>query len=244
MKTNWLPTLLLPALLLTSACSHEGDAFGPRVRGVGPTQSEQRTVGSFSRLELKIDADVYLTQGPQREVRVEAQRNILDVLETEINGDQLQIEYDRARVVGHDPVKVYITVPSLSEVAVSGSGSVRSASPLAAASLRVHVSGSGDADLDVAGVDGLRSSVSGSGEIKLRGTAASNTLSISGSGKLSAYELSTQDTYASISGSGKAYVKASRALSADISGSGSVYYRGTPTVTTRISGSGKVLTGN
>ncbi|GAB2949228.1 head GIN domain-containing protein [Hymenobacter coalescens] len=244
MKTNWLPALLFPALLLTAGCSHEGDSFGPRVRGTGPTQTEKRAVANFNRVELKIDAEVILTQGPQREVHIEAQRNILDVLETELSGDELQIEYGHARVVGHDPIKVYITTPSLSEVEVSGSGKMRTATPWSAASFRVAVSGSGEADINVTAVDGLRTNVSGSGEVKLGGTAASNTINISGSGKVSAYDLSTQDTYASISGSGKAYVRAARTLSAEISGSGTVYYRGTPTVTTRISGSGKVLTGN
>ncbi|RTQ53474.1 DUF2807 domain-containing protein [Hymenobacter gummosus] len=244
MKTNWLPTLLFPALLLTTACSHEGDAFGPRVRGTGPTQTETRTVSNFSRVELKIDAEVILTQGPQREVRIEAQRNILDVLETETSGDELEIEYGHVRVTGHDPIKVYITVPALSEVEVSGSGKLRTAGPWSASSFRVGVSGSGEADMELQGVDGLRTSISGSGEVKLRGAATSNNINISGSGKASAYDLSTQDTYVSISGSGKSYVRAARTLSAEISGSGSVYYRGTPSVTTRISGSGKVLTGN
>ena len=244
MKTAFLPALLPAAVLLFTACSHEGDSFGPRVRGVGPTETETRTVSSFSRVELKIDAEVILTQGPQREVRVEAQRNILDVLETELSGDELQIEYGHARVVGHDPVKVYITAPTLSEVEVSGSGKLRTAGAWAASSFKVGVSGSGDADVELTGVDGLRTAVSGSGEVKLRGTANTNNITISGSGKVSAYDLSTLDTYASISGSGKTYVRASRTLSAEISGSGTVYYRGTPTVTTRISGSGKVLTGN
>lgn len=244
MKTTFLPALLPAALLLFTACSHEGDSFGPRVRGVGPTETETRTVSSFSRVELKIDAEVILTQGPQREVRVEAQRNILDVLETELSGDELQIEYGHARVVGHDPVKVYITAPSLSEVEVSGSGKLRTAGAWSASSFKVGVSGSGDADVELSGVDGLRTSVSGSGEVKLRGAANTNNINISGSGKVSAYDLSTLDTYVSISGSGKTYVRASRTLSAEISGSGTVYYRGTPTVTSRISGSGKVLTGN
>ncbi|OON70554.1 head GIN domain-containing protein [Hymenobacter sp. CRA2] len=243
-NAHWLPTLLFPALLLTAGCSHEGDAFGPRVRGVGPTETETRTVSNFSRVELKIDAEVILTQGSRQEVRVEGQRNILDVLETELNGDELQIEYGHARVVGHDPVKVYITVPSLSEVEVSGSGALRSASPWTAGSFRVQVSGSGEAEMNLAQVDGLRTSVSGSGEVKLRGNAATNNINISGSGKVSAYDLSTQDTYASISGSGKAYVRAARTLSAEISGSGTIYYRGNPTVSSRISGSGKVLSSN
>ncbi|AYA38326.1 DUF2807 domain-containing protein [Hymenobacter oligotrophus] len=244
MKTNWLIAPLFSVLLLSAGCSHEGEAFGPRVRGTGPTVTETRSFNSFSRVELKIDAEVILTQGSRQEVRLEGQRNILDVLETEINGDELQIEYGHVQVRSHEPIKVYITVPSLSEVQVSGSGKVRSTSPWSANSFQVEVSGSGEATLDLDQVQSLRTRISGSGEARLSGEAASHTVNISGSGQVSAYELATQDAYASISGSGKAYVQAARTLNAEISGSGTIYYRGNPTVTTRISGSGKVLSGN
>ncbi|KAA9331588.1 DUF2807 domain-containing protein [Hymenobacter busanensis] len=238
MKTNWL-FLLLFSVLLFSACSD--DHWGPRIRGAGPTESQTRTLPAISRVELKINADVIITQGPQQEVRIEAQRNILDVLETEMSGDQLQIEFGRYDVRGHDPIKIYITTPKLTEVEVSGSGKIHSGSAWSAPSFAARVSGSGEADLNFAQVESLRTSISGSGELRLNGTAQVNTVNISGSGKVYAYDLSTQDTYINISGSGKGYVRASRTLDADISGSGTVHYRGTPSVNSRISGSGKVL---
>ncbi|OUJ76060.1 head GIN domain-containing protein [Hymenobacter crusticola] len=233
-----LLSMLLPMLFL-SAC--DNDLVSPSVRGVGPTESETRTLNSFSKVELKINAEVVLTQGPTQEVRIEAQRNILDVLETELSGDKLEIEYGHYNVRSHDPVKVYITVPSLSEVEVAGSGKIRSAGPWTASSFRTHVSGSGEIIMSFAKVDGLRTNVSGSGEVRLSGVAQSHNTTISGSGKIYAYELASQDTYASISGSGKTYVAAARTLEVDLSGSGSVYYRGNPKVSSRISGSGKVL---
>lgn len=240
MKTVLL--LLLFPLLILSAC--DNDHWAPNVRGTGPTESEVRTVRDFSRVELKIDAQVILTQGAQREIRVEAQRNILDILETEISGDQLQIEYGRYDVRSHDPIKVYITVPMLSEVEVSGSGKISSTTPWTANSFRAHVSGSGEITMNFAKVDGLRTNVSGSGEMRLNGAAQNHSATISGSGKIYAYELETQDTYTSISGSGKSYVAAARTLDVDLTGSGSVYYRGNPKVSSRISGSGKVVPEN
>lgn len=236
--------LALPAAMLTTACDSEGDITGPSVRGTGPTQTETRTLNNFNRLELKIDADVIITQGSPQEVRVEAQRNILDILETELSGDKLEIEYGRYRVRDHDPIRIYVTVPTLTEVEVSGSGKVSSTSPWTGASFRVGVSGSGEANLAFAQVEALRSNVTGSGELKLSGAAPSHNVNISGSGRVSAYDLATQDSYVAISGSGRSYVRAARTLNADIAGSGSVYYRGSPTVSSRITGSGKVLADN
>jgi hypothetical protein len=236
--------LASPTLLLTTACNREGELPGPSVRGTGPTQTETRALDNFTRLELKIDAEVIVTQGSPQQVRLEAQRNILDILETETSGDKLEIEYGRYRVRGHDPVRIYVTVPALTEVEVAGSGKVSSAAPWSAASFRVDVSGSGEATLAFAQIDALRTSVSGSGEAKLSGTASSHNVNVSGSGRVSAYDLATQDSYVAITGSGRSYVRAARTLNADITGSGSVYYRGNPTVSSRITGSGKVVADN
>jgi hypothetical protein len=238
MKTYWL--LLLFALL--SAC--DNDITGPRVRGTGPTESEVRTVNSFNRIDLKINAEVVVTQGSPQQVRVEAQRNVLDVLETELNGDELQIEFGKVNIRDHDPIKVYITTPNLTEVQLSGSGKIRSGAPLNTPTCVVDVSGSGEVELNFAQATSLRTNLSGSGEMRLSGISQSHNSSTSGSGRISAYNLATQDTYASITGSGRTYVQVSRTLNAEISGSGTVYYRGNPTVSTRITGSGRVLAGD
>lgn len=145
MKTYWL---LLLSVLLLPAC--DNDITGPRVRGKGPTESEVRTVNSFNRLDLKINAEVIVTQGSPQQVRVEAQRNVLDVLETELNGDELQIEFGKVNVRNHDSIKVYITVPNLTEIQLSGSGKIRSESPLTTTTCAVDVSGSGEVDLNFA----------------------------------------------------------------------------------------------
>ncbi|GAB3244931.1 head GIN domain-containing protein [Hymenobacter seoulensis] len=236
-----LALLLLPATLLTAACSHEGEVFGPSVRGTGPTQSEIRSLNAFDRLELKIDAEVIVSQGSPQQVRIEAQRNILDVLETEQSGDKLEIEYGRVNVRSHDPIRIYVTVPTLREVEVSGSGKARTGTPWTATSFQAGVSGSGEIELNFAQVESLRTNVSGSGEARLSGSAPSHNITISGSGKVSAYDLATLDTYVSISGSGRSYVRAARTLNADITGSGAVYYRDTPVVSSRITGSGRVV---
>ncbi|MBD2767193.1 DUF2807 domain-containing protein [Hymenobacter sp. BT664] len=239
-----LSLLAISVVLFTTACSHEGDLFGPSVRGTGPTQSETRTLNSFSRLDLKIDAELLLTQGSPQQVRIEAQRNILDVLETELNNDQLQIEYGRYNVRGHDPIRIHITVPNLTELEVSGSGKASTTAPWTATNFRLGVSGSGEANCNFAQVDALRTSVTGSGEVKLSGNAPSHNVNISGSGRVSAYDLTALDTYVSISGSGRSYVRTARTLNVDITGSGSVYYKGNPTISSRVTGSGRVLADN
>ena len=240
MKNLWIAPLLAAALL--TACNNE--MAGPRVRGTGPTETETRTLNDFSQVALLIDAEVVLTQGSPQQVRVEAQRNVLNVLKTQLTGDELQLKFSRANVVDHTPIKVYLTLPTLTQVQVTGSGHIRSATPFTAASCEVQVSGSGRAELAFAQVAGLRTTVSGSGDVHLSGAAQSHDIRLSGSGEVDAYNLTAQNTDVSLSGSGRCYVRTARTLNANISGSGSVHYKGQPTVSTRISGSGRVLADN
>jgi hypothetical protein len=87
----------------------------------------------------------------------------------------------------------------------------------------------------------LETAVSGSGDVTVGGTCSSNDIRISGSGKVKARDLKTETSRARISGSGNAYVYASRTADGAISGSGSLYVAGGAQLSSRTSGSGRVV---
>jgi hypothetical protein len=238
--TVCLAALSIVFLLLVSGCSFDG----PSVHGTGPVVSETRTVGTFLGVELAGDAQVVIAEGETPEVKVEAQRNILDVLKTDVHGETLRIGYDHVSVGSHERVKVYVTTPVLRDVSLPGSGSITSGATWRSETFRANLSGSGKLDLRVTAVRDLHATLSGSGDIKLAGDAVGSSVTISGSGNVRAFDLQSQDTAVTISGSGSADVNATRSLLADITGSGSVRYRGSPKVMTHISGSGSVHPNN
>src|SRR4051812_17885852 len=162
--TSSLTAVSLALFLVIAGCE-VGE--GPRVQGAGPVVSETRTVGAFTGVELRSDADLVISQGEKPEVRVEAQRNILDVLKTEVHGDTLRIDYDHVHVGSHDPVKIYVTTALLRDVDLSGSGSISSDATWRADSFRSGISGSGNLTLRVAGVQDFRTDISGSGNLTL-----------------------------------------------------------------------------
>ncbi|WP_262923010.1 DUF2807 domain-containing protein [Hymenobacter cellulosilyticus] len=123
------------------------DVFPDKVTGSGPVVTENRTVTDFSRLELSVNAEVFLTQGSSRSLRVEAQQNILNVLQTNVSGERLAINYGRVNVRRHEPIRVYITTPNLSSVHVSGSGSVVGQNAWRIDDLGLSLSGSGGINL-------------------------------------------------------------------------------------------------
>ena len=222
-----------PAFLFTS-CDDEV------LRGQGDTISLTRTVGSFDEISMGGDFEVYLTQGPAKEILLEGQENILNELSTQVRDNKLEIKYTRNRVKAHKQVRIYITTPELSEISISGSNTVRGLTDWQVNDFEIDASGSNTVDLNLKGADELKTQVSGSANINLNGDAKDFDIQISGSGRVKAFGLTTKTADVNVSGSGKCELTVTDNLKARISGSGNVQYRGNPTVDTSISGSGRV----
>jgi hypothetical protein len=238
-----LSSALLALSLVLISCDRN-DIFPDRVSGNGPVVAESRTIAGFSRVDLAVGGSVYLTQGPTTSIRVEAQRNVLDVLQTNVSNERLTISFGRVNVHHHEPIRVYVTTPNLSSVSVSGSGELLGREAWQVQDLDLSVSGSGSIGFDKLLARDLNTDISGSGSVGLGGEARDHNVRISGSGQINTYALSLQTADVTISGSGSCYLTAAQALRATISGSGKVYYKGHPAVTVRVSGSGRVVDSN
>ena len=76
----------------------------------------------------------------------------------------------------------------------------------------------------------VMSEVNGSGDINIKGSAQKATLTVNGSGDISAEKLAATNVVATVAGSGDIVCYASRQLDARVSGSGDIEYKGSPSV--------------
>lgn len=235
LKRTVLASLCAAALALTSC----GGEF---VRGRGDVVTETRSVPTFDAVEADGDFEVYLTQGPAEDIRLEGQNNILDVVTTKVDGRELEIKFKSfVNVRRHKPIRIYITNPSLTSLDLAGSGRAEGRSDWNVDDLRLSVSGSGSIDMDIIGANDVNSRISGSGNMYMSGDADQFESEISGSGNVRAFGLVTKRANMKISGSGNSELTVTQSLDARISGSGNVRYKGSPTVNASVSGSGKVI---
>ncbi|UII33008.1 DUF2807 domain-containing protein [Fulvivirga ulvae] len=206
-------------------------------------QSEIRELSSFNQLSFSTAGKVYLTQGSNQKVELKGSKEVLEKIETEVRGGRLIIKKESSGWFSWSDdgdLEVYITIPEIEEINISGSGKIYGKNTIKAGDMEISVSGSGSVNLN-ATVSDLDLSISGSGEISLEGTARYVDLSISGSGSLGAEDLKSDSYKIKISGSGSCKVFAEKSIDASISGSGSVYYKGSPSnINSHSSGSGKV----
>jgi hypothetical protein len=204
---------------------------------------EERNVSGFSGISLGIHADLYLSQGSPQKVVIQASEDDLARIETSVKSGHLQIKCDSHNARFRD-VKIWITVPDIEALNVSGSGTIMSETPISSNELELKVSGSGNLKIGELKGDEVDASISGSGNIHLAGTADELGVSISGSGSMMAGGLKVDECDARISGSGRCEVDATGELKAAISGSGSVTYFSNPQVDATVSGSGRVKKGD
>lgn len=208
-------------------------------------EEQKREVAVFSEIALNISAKLYLEQGSEQSVRIVAKETTLEDIITEVNGRKLIIRFPNKTIFKRNfnpgKIEVYITVPEIDALGISGSGDII-AEDIESRILQLAVSGSGN--IDIADLDSkkLKASISGSGNINIKqgGVAEELSVSISGSGNFNGKGFEANEVAVNTSGSGNCSVSSNGSIKARIAGSGNVYYGGNPSIDGTIAGSGKV----
>ncbi len=193
--------------------------FSKGEKGSGDMQTETRDVDSFKRIKATGSFDVFITVGDKQSVNVTFDDNLLDKIETEVNGKTLILD-SHGSYSSRRTCKIEITVPKLEYVKLSGSG---------------------DIIIDELDADFFEYQLSGSGDLTANGKVKDLEIHLSGSGDIDTRDLIAEDVYAKVSGSGDILVYAQKSFDGKVSGSGDIVYYGNPEyVNSKISGSGSI----
>lgn len=232
---SFLVLFFLSLSLAVSAQSQE------TVTGNGKIKKEKRNASStFDEIKVAGRYKVFFKQGSTASIEVEADENLLPYIETNVDGDELEIHAKKGyNVKPTTTILVYITLPTLSSLHSSGSSSFAGDGVFKGDKLEIALSGKAEVDLSL-NYANLELAVSGSGIVKLAGSATKVEVSISGSAEFAAPELKSQDMEVHISGNGNAHVNVEKKLEVAISGNGKVKYKGSPVTEQAVAGNGRV----
>ena len=217
------------------------DWGGEQVQGSGRIVKQVRQVGNFNGLSLGLPGHLELRIGNSEGITIEADDNLLPLVETVVEGGTLKIRPTKRNLnLRSESIRVVVQARSIELLALGGAGSI-DADPLRGRKLDVDLGGSGTIRLKGVESDTMAVSLGGSGDLQAaRGTVGKLTVSIGGSGDVDLGKVQTNSASVTIAGSGEATVWPRNELSATIAGSGDVNYYGDPKVSKSTVGSGGV----
>jgi hypothetical protein len=225
-------------LSLLSSCDF-GNIIGQE-NGNGNVVTEERFISEdFDKVKGSAGLDVYLTEGSENKVVVEADENLLEFIETEVNNGRLTVTTTR-NIGRNRSKKVYVTYIKLEEVAASSGADVIVNSVLKNETISLDVSSGADLEAEVFAREVFAESSSGA-DLKVTGKATSLRANSSSGSEIDAKELLVINCNADASSGADITVNVKEKLRTEASSGGTINYYGNPeTVSNNDSRSGKV----
>lgn len=237
-KAVFFPMMISLVLLLTSS-----QIMSQQVSGSRNEASETRQISGFDAVKVGGAFDIYLTQGPDYHVEVIADDNLLEYIETEVEGGVLAIRMrPRTSLRRYKTLEVHITAPEFNSVQVSGACDLFSTNMLQTAEMSISASGASDVKLSLE-ADFLEVKCSGASDAILSGRAQTIEAQFSGSSDLQGRDLKCSSLNLRMSGSSDARINVEDQVSGSISGSSDLKVIGRPRMDVRTSGASSVSTG-
>jgi hypothetical protein len=220
-----LKFLMIAAICLGITSCIDGQ-IRKTVRGNGNVVKKERSVTSFEGVSVSTGIDVYLKQGDNESLAVEADENLHEYIITEVKAGVLHV-YTDANIREAERKRVYVTMKEITSLKTTSAGDIIGETPVKGKDIELSASSAGNIKLDV-NCEKLEVDISSSGDITLSGEAGSLNADLSSAGDLEAYNLLVREADVSVSSAGDARINVSEKIKARASSAGDITYRGDP----------------
>ena len=220
-------------MLALSACSISGVGMKDGV----PLSELDMEGATPTKLQLAGPDTVTVTQGEALDIDVSGSDDAVKGLRFRLEGNSLAIGRDSAWN-GPGSATIAVTMPSLREISMAGSGKVTADSLTGKA--EINVAGSGDISVARVAATSLSVNIMGSGDVSASGRADRLDYNVAGSGSLKARELQVGDAEINIAGSGDGIFASNGKVDGSVAGSGDVVVYGKARCSVKSVGSGTV----
>jgi len=225
MKTIKIITALA-AIIMLSSCNF--DSIIGQVHGNGNVETDERMVtGNFSEVKGSAGLDVYLTEGSENKIVVEADENLLEIIETDITNGRLNIT-TKQNIGRSKSKKVHVTYKKLDEIYASSGADVIGNSVIKSKKIRLDASSGSDIEVEVFAKEVLAETSSGA-DIHVTGKATLLMASSSSGSEINAKELIVINCNADASSGANIIVNVKEKLSTEATSGGNIRYYGNPT---------------
>jgi hypothetical protein len=246
MKTSNKLLLSLLVIFLIAITAFIGTAKHFHRKGVANTvkgdsnrSSEIRTVNDYTGIKIKGRIEVQLMQGQERKTEVNAAKNIVPLITTEVVDGILTIE-TKSRLDEEERVNVFITVPSIQSLDMSDGASIETTGNFTGDNLTINSSSGSNGQLNLQ-YKSLNCELSSGSELDIDGNAEKAMLKASSGAHIEAGDMITKTCSVETHSGANATVHASQELTASVNSGSVLNYRGDPAKTNINSSSGGTI---
>ena len=228
---------LIAILVATTTSSCIVDLRLGSVNGNGNVITEDRMVDTgFDQVKGSAGIDVYLIEGTEEKIVVEADENLLEIIETEISNGKLTIGTTSGKNIGRcKSKKVFVTYKQLESIASSSGADVIANNVVKSKTLTLDASSGSDLEVEVFANELFVESSSGA-DIRVSGKTSKLVADASSGSSINAKELKAISCNAEASSGADVTVNVKENLKAAASSGGDIIYYGDPEVATSRSG--------
>lgn len=208
--------------------------------GSGDLVSEQRNVKKFKAISVGGDFNVTLRQSANFKVNIEADDNIIDDIQTDVDDEKLHISFEDNIRFSNTTANVLIEAPEFVYIRGAASARIKSENNLSSGNkIKVDASSAANLQLSIDAPDANAEASSGS-SIYLKGHTKNLDSEASSGAQLNTSELLAENVKAQASSGATLKLHASVQLNAQASSGASIAYRGNPTVSKQESSGGSI----
>jgi hypothetical protein len=205
-----------------------------------PYQTRSDDVSGFNRISIETFGEFIIKQGDDESLTIEAPRDYLRYITSEVKNETLIISTRRGFLGGPVHQATFtIMVKNLDDISLSGAGAIKVFS-LETNTLDINLTGAGSIEIDELTAERLEVNLASAGAIIIAGTVEKQEINLTGVGSFEGGDLKSKDVEIRLSGAGSAIVWAEDDLDVEITWIGSVSYFGNQNVYQDISGLGSI----
>ncbi len=202
-----------------------------------------REISDFTSIYVEDNLNVFITEDPNFEVKIEAGENLIPLIKTEVVDGTLFIKnknrcnwtrsYDK-------PFNVYIKMPLITYITSDGTGDIKSLNTITSDVFHIRTKNSGNIELTIDN-SAIHSHMHGSCDVTLHGRTGEHSCSIGGTGYLYCQDLQTNYTWVHSYTVGMCYVSVKDLFVCIIDDIGDIYCYSHPTTVEKTQiGTGKL----
>ena len=223
MKTiNFIATACL--VLLLSACNLN---INTGEKGNGNVVTTERTVDAdFNEVRGSAGLEVYLTQGNENKIVVEADENLHQYIETDVENGKLHIT--TSENIGQSKAKkIHVTFVELNNIEASSGAEVVGNTVIKSQNLSLKASSGATLEVAIFAQE-LNAKTSSGAELDVSGKATTISAKASSGSELDAKELLVLNCSAEASSGAKVVINVKEKLQTQVSSGGDIEYYGDP----------------